>query len=214
MRGLDAAMNRRLATLPPLKGERSGPGGYDGDGRLETRRRVMPPTIGSSRSAPVSASLSAACVEKPKDHEDDHGTDECDQHRAENRVPDDRDAPVEDAGQKTAYQRTHNACNNVTHKSKAMAQGQVAGEESGHQADEDPEQNGVEIEVENHLYQASFAAITRADGPLPGVVYRDVKVGRLRRSGETWSPAARNTARRTPRTTPTGPGRRPESEKW
>jgi len=67
-------------------------------------------------------------------------------------MPDDRDAPVEDAGQKTAYQRAHNACNNVSQKPQAMAQGQVAGEESGHQADEDPEQNCVEIEVENHMY--------------------------------------------------------------
>ncbi len=31
-----------------------------------------------------------------------------------------------------------------------------AGEESGHQTDEDPDQNCVEIEVEDHMYQASF----------------------------------------------------------
>src|SRR6266581_7796404 len=108
----------------------------DGDGRLETRRHVIPPTIWSSRSAPVSASPKAASAEKPDDHENDHGTDERDHHRAENRMPDDRDAPVEDAGQKPAHQCTHNACDHVTHKSQAMAQCQVAGEESGHQADE------------------------------------------------------------------------------
>src|SRR6266581_9100312 len=98
----------------------------------------MPPTIWSSRSAPGSALPSAACVEEPKNHENEHGTDERDQHRAENRMPDDRDAPVEDAGQKTAHQCTHHACDHVSKKSQAMAQGQVAGEESGHQSDEDP----------------------------------------------------------------------------
>src|SRR6266566_7905637 len=128
----------------------------NGDGRLETRRRVMPPTIWSSRSAPGSVSPSAACVEEPKNHENDHGTDERDQHRAENRMPDDRDAPVEDAGQKTAHQCTRNACDHITHNSQAMAQCQVAGEEPGHQTHQDPDQNCVEIEVEDHMYQASF----------------------------------------------------------
>src|SRR6266540_3189595 len=100
--------------------------------------RFMPLTVWSSRSAPGSASPDAACDEKPEDHENDHSTDERDQHRAENRMPDDRDAPVEGAGQNTAHQCTHHACDHITHKSQAMAQCQVAGEESADQANEEP----------------------------------------------------------------------------
>src|SRR5258707_160182 len=130
--------------------------------RLEFRRRTTPP----SRSASVSAPPNAACGEKPSDHENDQGTDECDHHRAENRMPDDRDAPVEDAGQKTAHQCTYNACDYVTHNSQAMAQCQMAREESGHEADDDPHQNRVEIQGDDHMYQASFVARTRTRGAL------------------------------------------------
>src|SRR5260370_10997449 len=89
--------------------------------RLEFRRRTTP----SSRSASVSASPNAACGEKPDDHENDHGTDERNHHRAENRMPNDRDAPVEDAGQKTSHQCTHNACDYFTNNSQAMPQPQI-----------------------------------------------------------------------------------------
>src|SRR6266851_1685311 len=113
-----------------------------------------------SRSAPVRTS-SAAHVEQAQDEKDDHGTDERDHHRAQNRVPDDHDAPVEDAGEKATEQGTRYARDHIAHDPEPVAQCQMAGEEAGHQADENPDQDRVEIEVENHMYQYLLATKTR-----------------------------------------------------
>src|SRR5260370_23523554 len=135
--------------------------GANSDGRLESSPGATSCHEGwSSRSAPGRTS-SAAHVEQAQDEKDDHGTDERDHHLAQDRVPDDRDAPVEDAGEKTAEQGTNDARDHVTHDSKAVAQREVAGQKAGHQADENPHQDRVEIEVENHMYQYLLADKTR-----------------------------------------------------
>ncbi len=67
----------------------------DGDGRLKLQAPRLAVDVWSSRSAPGSASSrQAVATEKPQGQQHDHSPDERDQHGAENRVPDDRDAPV------------------------------------------------------------------------------------------------------------------------
>src|SRR5260370_39640117 len=96
---------------------------------------------------------SAAHVEQAQDEKDDHGTDERDHHLAQDRVPDDRDAPMEDAGEKTAEQGTNDARDHVTHDAKAVAHREEAGQKAGHQADENPHQDRATIAVDNAIDQ-------------------------------------------------------------
>lgn len=96
---------------------------------------------------PLSSEGASSCAaEQSDDQKNYHRSDERDQHRGQDRMSGDDDAPMENAGQKAAHQGADDARDHVTQESQAMAQGEMAGEESSNRADQDPQQNRVEVE--------------------------------------------------------------------
>src|SRR5258706_5654505 len=123
------------------------------------------------RSAPISSAprSPAQPAEGADDEEQKERADEGDDHRADDRVTDDDDRPVERAGDEASEERAHDADQDVTDDPEPVAERQVARREAGHQADEDPDEDGVEVEVHNHMDQSPFDSRNAHPGPFTRV---------------------------------------------
>src|SRR5579859_3486459 len=101
----------------------------------------------SSRSAPVSSAPNTpAHAQQADDEQQDHGADEGDEHRAQDRVPRDGNAPVEHAREKAAEKRAHDPYEHIAQHAQTMSEREMAGKKSSYKTDDDPEKKSVEVE--------------------------------------------------------------------
>jgi hypothetical protein len=88
-----------------------------------------------------------AAAEHADDEQQEYRSDEGDDHLGDERMADHRDPNVEYSGEKSAEEGADDADYRVAKQAKSTAQGDVAGQEAGHKADENPDQYRVEVEM-------------------------------------------------------------------
>jgi len=112
-----------------------------------------------------------AAAEHADDKQQERRSDEGDDHLGDERMADHRDANVEHGGKKSAEEGTDDADYRVAEQAKSTAQSDMAGQEAGHKADENPDQDRVEVEMNwravdrNNHANTPFAYLDNAQPP-------------------------------------------------
>src|SRR5258708_1642289 len=96
--------------------------------------------------------MPAAEPEHPQDEQQDHRANKGDHHRSDDRVPADGKVDLENLGQDAADERAQDAGDEVAQQTQAMTERDPAGERSGDETHQDPDEDRVDVETDvNHF---------------------------------------------------------------
>src|SRR3989442_11267687 len=117
-----------------------------------------------TKLARLSPGRSPACSrasEQPHDQEQEHRARERHDHLADDRVADDLHVDVENGRQEATEKGANDAYDDVAEQSEAVTERNAAREKAGHEPDEQPDQDRVQIEIDraavdgnSHVYSS------------------------------------------------------------